>query len=129
MKLSRNTWHYWLFDKMNPSDPDPKDFCSYFWQLMWGLTWRTFLFSWIAFLICIVLYGMVMLIIDPTHNIVPAGIFGYAILGVSIVVFIYQKISDKIEERRFGLERKPNIFIEKYKAWKTKSCPRIDWKD
>ena len=53
MKIKKNTWHYKMISKdklgYDYDDLMPKDLCSYFWSLMWGLASRASVFTVLSF--------------------------------------------------------------------------------
>ncbi|PCJ96811.1 MAG: hypothetical protein COA52_00970 [Hyphomicrobiales bacterium] len=116
-------------------NPKPKDFCSH---------WRNAVF-WPALSIIItmslwIFCGLIIYTLGLTNVVLASSVFvigaGLLFGGLVLAAFIYS-ILEKSKEaiklvsqmNKNAKEKKSNILVIKYKSWKEKHCPLIEYKN
>lgn len=131
--INKNSWHYKLVSK----DRDweyftyrvPKDFCSY-WRKVVSKVLE------ILFVVAVVTLFAVFLGYNIYLNPIPVigGIFSAIVLlgGAIFVAMGIGKVQEKKRKRDYEVEfegEKEGLFAMKYRAWKEKTCPMVEYED
>lgn len=151
MEISKKSWHARLYKFSY--DELPNNFCEYFWKLFLAVVLLPI--SWIGCLfnkgeklaenvfITIAFYlGLIFLPLAIAEKQYGALSFksyliglGYIIgsiamtSGVLYCIYSISQWQDNRTSRKVAVkEKKPNLIKERYKAFKGKYCPKINWK-
>lgn len=138
--VNKNSWHFKLQDAMGTIPQIRRDFCSY---------WRGTILSLFLVALIVIMFlsslSLCFVIGDGifgkyfSDNIVGnilsflsgiafmASIIIFVVLIATMPTYISKKISDKVREET-GKEE-PSIFVVKYKSWKEKYCPMVEFVD
>lgn len=138
--VNKNSWHFKMQDKMGTIPQIRRDFCSY-WRgailslFLVAVITVTILFSlFLCFIVGDGLFGeyfsdsIVGYILSFLSGFTfMASIIGFAILIATMPSYIPKKISNKVREAT--QKEEPSIFVVKYKSWKEKYCPMVEFVD
>ena len=125
MILSKGSWHYKLYGKGAEED-EPKNFCSYFWRVVFVLIGRMIIFS---FALCLII-GMVVVVYmfaqtgkpiqENAHKDVwfAFGYIGWTLAGIAAVIGTI-----------FAITTKDSLLARYWKAFIGRYCPKIEWTD
>lgn len=129
-KIKRNTWHYKLnkhfFNEYQYSmdrnwEPRHNNFCSYWRVTMFRLMFAAFLTALIASL----LFGLgTAIYYYPFEALKVVGIVSTVFIGLFSITFcaLY------LDERKKDKASKPDsLFVQRYKAYKSKVCPMVEY--
>jgi hypothetical protein len=129
--INRNSWHYKLNQKFmneygwsgfrmeNQWEPRHNDFCSY---------WRATIFRMIGvtFFVFVILVFIAMVgssaYMHPWETLRVVGTIIGVIVGFIAIIFLSLQ-ADKSKEKL-----NQNLFVQKYKAHKSKICPMVEYK-
>ncbi len=155
MKLSTNSWHYWVYTAS--WGVPPHNLCPYFWKLViatlflpFNLIWHSislivnavakddiigerdwpffssrFMMSLALNVLLCVLIGMVAIWFAWNSFTRISGITGYGVLIIVLISLGIIKIQKRMSRR--VREKRPNIIAEFVKAKYNKYCPTIEW--
>lgn len=136
--VNKNSFHYKLncFMKTTVGNVDkrqleyrlPRDFCSYWRMTFFSALWLTLLFLLVGLLATAIISQV---IIAPLTSAIVVG-SGLAIVGFVIaMVYLMEYLKDSTERKREHREKNnipDGIVATKYKSWKQKYCPRVEYK-
>jgi steroid 5-alpha reductase family enzyme len=130
-RINRNSWHYKMNRKMtqhgdsqrymeNNWEPRHSNFCAY---------WRTTTFKLIW--LCLIAFGIIGLLFTLataiyTHPIAALKVTGAiiaVIAGIIALLFLFSGIS-KMNET---VAKSNSLFVQKYRAQKSKICPDVEF--
>jgi hypothetical protein len=114
-KLSKKSWHYRLLrwsDNFNRYD----NFCNYLWAVIRALL-KWALFGILGLFVLATFCSIVWY--NPFEFLGVASTFVLCICGSAKIL--------EIKERRVGVVKTPGFFALKYKSFKDKFCPKIEW--
>lgn len=123
--VNKNSWHYRFLRFMGNTEWDMSkvyDFCSY---------WRKFIFTSILAIFIVLFVGLILslilaaLIINPVKTIITivavASIIGVVFLVIGGAIFASKKTKEALYSE--------SLIGTKYKSWKAKYCPMIEYKE
>lgn len=129
--VNRNSWHYKLNKKTNPQGDNPfymenwearhSNFCAY---------WRTTTFKliWVAMILFGVGFILFMLgtvfYLHPIESLKVTGIIIGIVMSFVALFFVIAGISTMNEK----VAASNSLFIQKYRAQKSKICPNVEFK-
>ena len=127
-KINRNSWHYKLnknFFNGNSMlyawEPKHNNFCSYWRATMFRMIFATALSLWTIAMVSMLGYTAYNQPIEFLTAIgVVVGLFS-AVVGVFLTV---HAISNRNERKS---DKPDSLFVQKYKAHKSKICPKVEY--
>ena len=130
--INRNSWHYKLnkhfFNEYNWGmekywEPRHNSFCSYWRATMFRLVFASFIICLITFLVTILSVGIYNDPIGFLFFFLSIALFiGVIIAGTAITFYI----KDRNEK---NADKQQSLFMQKYRAYKSKICPSVDYKN
>ena len=127
-KINRNSWHYKLNKNFfNDSsmeyrwEPKHNNFCAYWRATMFRLLGAGFLSSMVVGVFTIL--GVIAYTEPVTFLAVIGSILGLILLIVGIA-FIVHLIEDR---KKANADKPDSLFMQKYKAHKSKICPMVEY--
>jgi hypothetical protein len=136
--VDKNSFHYKLnyFMKTQIGNIDkrqfeyrlPSDFCSY-----WRMTFVS-AFWLIIFVVVIVLLTTALVVQVATNPVMSLIVVGILLLFIGLVfssIYSYDYLKTLAENRRIRKEKNnipDGIVATKYKSWKQRYCPRVEYK-
>lgn len=134
-KVNRDSWHYKLNQKFmnergdnewymrNNWEQKHNNFCSY---------WRVTMLR-LAFAMLIALFSIMILFIvgsgiyqEPMTALIVFGVIG-GLIAFVIVLAVLATYIDTIKNKRKHKEVPDSLFIAKYKSYKSKVCPLVEY--
>lgn len=127
--INKSSWHYKLVSKDQNWEyftyRVPKDFCSY---------WRKVISKVLSIMFVAVMSLIFVVFLGFSIYLNPIPIFS-AIAFVFIVAFLmigYEKLKEKKRMRDYEVEfegKQEGLIAMKYRAWKEKTCPMVEYKE
>lgn len=146
MELRESSWHARYYKLVTRGENFPKDFCTYFWRLMFYSAGGLLLLAFCLIILASVFAPFIAIFFNTGLENNELFVF-LVFLGVvawlcSILFFIIQlivstreKIIDKkwdkeYEQKMNGTYRPkgPNLIVKAFKDYKAKHCSIIEWK-
>lgn len=130
-KVSKNSWHYYLVANTSSSYDMPTDFCSY-----WRRVVISALFLCLSVIALLVIFGLLLyalgawlylLIVSPTDAAIAAASLFVVIAIITSPIWIGGLITKAIQRKSKDIEKQPSLVATRYKSWKHKYCPAIDY--
>jgi hypothetical protein len=130
-KVNRTSWHYKMLAKHDPN-PWPQDFCSYWRRVLFVGAMLAF-FATVGLVIAVGLlfligYWLYLAVVAPIEAVKIAGIL-LAILSFASLPWVVSKLLKRFAKSRSVNAKpvQPSIFMAKYRSWKHKYCPGIEY--
>jgi uncharacterized membrane protein len=127
-KINRNSWHYKLnknFFNGNSMfyawEPKHNNFCSYWRATMFRMVFATALSLWT---IAVVALFSHIAYTQPIEFLSAIGVivgFFLLIVGVNLTIHV---ITNRNEQKS---DKPDSLFVQKYKAHKSKICPKVEY--
>lgn len=128
--INKDSWHYKLISRGKTSYWNlylaPKDFCSYWRMVVFKILGYIFITCFATLFLAFLGYNIYL---DPIP--VLGGLF-IAIIALSVFLAIsLEKIKERKRKRDYDVEfedKKEGLIAMKYRAWKEKTCPMVEYK-
>jgi hypothetical protein len=130
-KVTRTSWHYKMLEKHDPN-PWPQDFCSYWRRVVFVGGFISLLaalgLAIAGGLLFLVGYWLYLAVVAPIEAAKVAGIL-LAILSFASLPWVVSKLLKRFAKSRSVNAKpvQPSIFMAKYRSWKHKYCPGIEY--
>jgi len=127
-KVSRSSWHYKVYDQFDWSLP--KDFCTYWRRVILGSLFLVGIIGFVCvllFMLANLLYMLALaLIANPVPILKLIGVVVAAFAGLAFTWWAAYKVNKKVF---YGTDsdKQPSIVVAKYRSWKHKYCPAIEY--
>lgn len=128
--INRNSWHYKLNVKLFASNEylwerDHKDFCNYWRATVLKLIFLVILGSFLLFLAIAAVYNSYLYPVEALT------VIGSILLAVIVLVAILVAVminEDRKLRKAEELKDKPeSLVVQKYRAYKSKICPMVEY--
>ena len=125
-KVYKDSWHYKLITKADPYDL-PKDFCAYWRKVVLLCTGLALGISLASIILFTAFYALV---VDPIAVIATILIITLIYTAGSIVSRIILYFSDnKKVTTKINSPKQPSLLMVKYRSWKQKYCPMVEYEE
>lgn len=131
--INKSSWHYKLISRGKTSYwhiySSPKDFCSYWRMVVFKILGYIFITCFLTLFLAFLGYNIYL---DPIP--VLGGMFiASAIIALSVFLAIsLEKLKEKKRMRDYEVEfegKQEGLIAMKYRAWKEKTCPMVEYKE
>lgn len=143
-KVKPDSWHYKILRRAyvekygssnNITAIMPKNFCAYWRAVMFNIAQVVFFFTLFVGLAIAVLTGLSFAIYTDPLGVLVGLAFVATVIGLVLLVkFLVERyeasVQAKLYRAELGIqepEKQQGLFVTKYKAWKAKICPAIEY--
>lgn len=139
MELRESSWHAKYYKLITRGEYLPRDFCTYFWRLIFFLVIGLFLLLFCLLLITSFFSPFILILFDTklenNEAFMALASIGFSTWAVLIFVSIIRLLAYLIDKRFFVKKIKktckpkgPNLIVKAFKDYKAKHCSIIEWK-